>query len=117
MSKRLERELHRVKFAKIEKVNDNTYVVRREQEIRLLEDNCYLIKLKDSIFDPNNILTTNWNNGNIPSSRYYQVDINKIMGDMIRVSGIGYEDDSCTKIKDNWWGWLPKNEIEIIKKL
>lgn len=117
MSERLERELKRVKFANIQQVDENTYVVRKETEIRLEEDNCYLIKLKDSVFNPNSILTTNWNSGKIPNSRYYQVDINKIMGDMIRISGIGYDDETCTIFKENWYGWLPKNEIEIIKKL
>lgn len=117
MSERLERELKRVKFAKIEKLNETTYIVRKETGIRLEENNCYLIRLNDSIFDPNNILTSNWNNGKIPSSRYYQIDIDKIMGDMIRISGVGFDTEDCLVMKDNWWGWLPKNEIEIIKKL
>ena len=117
MSERLERELKKVKFAHIEQVNENTYVVKKDVKIRLLEDNCYLIKLNDSIFDHNNILTTNWNNGKIPNSRYYQIDINKIMGNMIKVSSVGYDDETCTNFKENWWGWLPIDEIEVIKKI
>lgn len=117
MSERLERELKRVKFAKIEQVNETTYMVRKETGIRLEENNCYLIKLNDSVFDPNNILTSNWNNGKIPNSRYYQIDIIKIMSNMIKVSGVGYDDETCTNFKENWWGWLPMGEIEVIKKL
>ena len=52
-------ELKKVKFAHIEQVNETTYVIKKDVKIRLLEDNCYLIKLNDSIFNPNSILTTN----------------------------------------------------------
>lgn len=117
MSDRLLKELQKVKFANIQQINENTFIANKDTRIRVEENKCYLIKLNNSIFNPNSVLTSNWNNGRIPKSQYYLVEVNTIMVNMIKVTGIGYLESDCKTIQDNWWGWLPLDEIEVIKKV
>lgn len=117
MSKKLHNEINKLDFVDVKKVSDNTYLISKTTKIQLRENECFLIKLNDTIYLEDSILTSNWNNGRIPQGRYYQIDVNKIMSNMIRVTGIGYEDATCTKFKDNWFGWLPIEEIEVISKI
>ena len=117
MSERLENELKKVKYASVYKLDDTNFFVKKDVSIRVLENKCYLVKLNDSIFNANNIINTNWNGGRIPKCRYYQVDVNTIMANMIKVSGIGYNEPECITPLANWWGWLPLEEIEVIKQI
>lgn len=116
MSQRLERELSKLKDVTIDKTKLG-YRIHKQEKIRLVENNCYIIKLGSSIYNKDSVLASNWNNGRVPSGIYYQVEINKIMGNMIRITGIGYSDPQCTNFVDNWFGWLPINDIEVLSKL
>lgn len=117
MSERLDKELAKLKYAKVQKMEDNKYIIKKDTQIRVEENNCYLIELHNTIFDPNSILCSNWNNGRVPKCRYYLIDVNKMMANMIRVSGVGYNEIECTNMLDNWYGWLPLSEIDVIKKV
>lgn len=114
---RLEKELKQLEFAKLEKFEDNHYIIRKEVGIRLEEDNCYVVKLKDSMYNQDTLLVSNWNRGIVPKAKYYQIDVQKKMGNMIKVAGLGYSDEYCNKVIDNFSGWFPISEIEVIKKL
>ena len=115
---RLEKELKMLRFANVNKIEDGHYSISRKQSVRLEEDVCYLVKLKDSMFNQDSLLVSNWNRGLIPKARYYQIEVQKIMGDtMIKVVGIGYNEDTCINIVDNFSGWFPISEIEVIRKL
>ena len=117
MSERLDRELKKLKYARPEKINDTTYLIRKETQIRVEENNCYLIRLNNTLLNPNSELCSNWNNGRCPRAYYYQIDVHKMMADMIKVSGAGYNEVECYTLVDNWYGWLPLSEIEIIRKV
>lgn len=117
MSERLDKELQKVKYANVIKLENGNYLIKKETKIRVVENKCYLIKLNDSIFNANSIINVNWNGGRIPKCRYYQVDVNTIMSNMFKVTGIGYNEQECIAMLDNWWGWLPLDEIEVIKEI
>jgi hypothetical protein len=39
------------------------------------------------------------------------------MGKMIKVNGIGYDQDKDQDLDVMWSGWLPISEIKILKKI
>lgn len=117
MSKRLLDELSKLKYSKLEQIDNNHFIIKKENKIRLELDNCYLIELSNSLFIPNSILSSNWNKGKLPLCRYYQVDVQQVMANMVKVAGVGYDSQDCVKVKDNWLGWFPIDEIKVVKKL
>ena len=117
MSKKFLDELSKLKYSKIEKIDENHFFIKKENKIRLEVDNCYLIELSDSLFTPNTILSSNWNKGNVPKCKYYQVDVQQLLANMVKVAGVGYDSKDCITIKDNWYGWFPVDEVTVIKKL
>ena len=79
----IKKQLKSTKVAVIPDFDDNTtsLIIKKLSNIPLIENHCYLIKLKDNLLEPNNTstLTLNWNNGSIPTHKYYKIDLSKIM--------------------------------------
>ena len=94
----------------------NTYYIKKRQDIKVEEDQCYILKLKNSAFN-NTIVTDNWNNGNKPKAEFYKADISKKMSGMIRIIGVAYDNFTNQDLNSFWSGWLSLNDIEIIRKL
>ena len=118
MSNRFDKELSKLKYAKLQQVSDNEYYIPKEVGIRLEVDACYLIKIiQPNLFNTSSVITTNWNRGIIPKCLYYKGEIQTIMGDMIKVVGIGFDSEDCLVVKDNWLGWFTLDGVEILKKL
>lgn len=69
------------------------------------------IKIADYVLNPYEgfTLQDNWNNGTVPPDHIMYVQIIKITGSMIRVSGRGEN-------KQFWEGWLPKKSITILER-
>lgn len=120
MNKIIKDELNKVDAIKID-FNDNTTFIHipQKREIKLENNSIYLIRLSRYLLSPplNDNLSINWNNGNIPKHEYYKIDVNKSIGDMINVTGTGYDMNNRIDINDIWEGWLPRSEIEILEKL
>ncbi len=117
MSERLTRELGKLKYASVTKLNDEHYIINKATKLHLEIDRCYLIRLGDSVYNPNTILSSNWNGGRIPRGRFYQVHVDTIMSNMVKITGVGYMDANCSIFADNWFGWLPIEDVEVIRKL
>ena len=80
----------------------------------------YIIELASYITNPpsNFTLHDNWNNGVIPKERVMQCVVEKMIGKMVRINGIGYNRETCSYIdKSEWNGWIPQKSIEIIRAL
>ena len=114
----IEKELKKVEKADLTHINSetNTYIIPKRKDIKIEEDNCYLIHLKDTLFR-NETLKTNWNNGSLPIYKYLKIDVSKIMSKMIKVVAVGYDNDKQQDISYFWSGWLTTDEIEVIKKI
>ena len=114
----IEKELKRVEKADLTHFNPetNTYFIPKRKDIKIEEDNCYLIRLKDTIFN-NETLKVNWNGGSLPTYKYLKVDVSKIMAKMIKVVGVGFDNETQTDVSYFWSGWLTLDEIEVIKKI
>lgn len=120
MNDLIRQQLNKVKIAHIPEFDDNTteIIIKKLSNIPILENNCYLIKLDDSLLTPNNsALTINWNGGSIPKNKYYKIDVNKIMAQMIKINGLAFDYDNKKDLNEMWSGWLPLNSIEILEKI
>lgn len=73
----------------------------------------YKILLEDYIIHPYDGFTLheNWNNNVIPTDNIMNVEIIQQLGKMIKISGIGVNDNKV------WSGWVPKSSIKIIERL
>ena len=95
------------------------YIDEFNLEIENEANNCYIIKLSDNLLTPpaNSPLVINWNNGSIPNEKYYKVDVSKIMNNMVKITGMGYNIGEKSTFNSYWVGWLPIDELEIMEKL
>ena len=111
-------ELDKVKETNFEVV-DNKIFIKKKVGIKLEENSCYLIRLSNFMLNPpaNDLISINWNGGIIPKFEYYKADIIKIVNNMVRIVGIGYDINSDNDLSSMWEGWIPTNEFEIVKKL
>lgn len=121
MNKFIEKELTKIKVADIEGYKHNPYnfVIPKTKLHRFEENSYYVIQLHESLLHPSecSTLETNWNKGSIPSHHYYKVEVSKVMGKMIYITGIGYRPETDEDINEVWSGWLPINKLKIERKL
>ena len=114
----IEKELKKVEKADLTNFNPetNTYLIPKRKDIKVEEDCCYLVRLKDTIFT-NETLKVNWNNGSLPTYKYLKIDVSKMLPKMIKVVAVGFDNETQKDISYFWSGWLTLDEIEVIKKI
>lgn len=85
----------------------------------VLENHCYLIELEDYLLNPppNFTLSTNWNGGSNPKSKWYKCEISKVMGKMIKITGLEYDNVNQVDLDRVWEGWLPAGGIKVLKEI
>ena len=79
----------------------------------------YIIELEDYILHPfdNFTLSSNWNKGVIPVSKYLMVTPIKIVGKMVQMDACGYSLENNATLNDSYSGlWLPRKSFKIIEK-
>lgn len=118
MNKLISEQLKKVEKADLSNYNseDNTYLIKKRKDIKLEEDVCYLIHLRNSFFI-NDTVRMNWNGGSIPKCKYLKIDVCKIMGKMIKIIGVGYDFDNKKDTTYLWSGWINIQDIDILSKL
>lgn len=100
--------------------NTNSYFIPKKIDIKLEEDNYYLIELNEVLLKSNttlDALMNNWNQGNMPKDKYYKIDVCKKVGDMIKINGAAFDYINKKDLPGMWSGWLPIKEIKVIEKL
>lgn len=121
MNKLIKEQLAKLSVADISKydADKKEFNIPRITKIKLEENSYYIIKLDDTLLNPNDAatLSANWNQGTIPPCKYLKVDVSKILGKMIKVNGIGYDHGNNKDLDAMWSGWLPIAQIEVISKL
>lgn len=120
-SELIEKQLKKVQNADLSNFDSttNTYFIKKRVDIKIEEEQCYLIHLKTSLFE-NAVLKNNWNGGNTPPCTYFKAEVSKMMGKMIKIVGVGSND--IEKLNNNidtrfWTGWLSTQDIEVIQKI
>lgn len=122
----VKRELEKVRYP-LEYTDDTTHLVIPQKEDLFVASvpevevgACYLIKLAPYILNepPDFKLSSNWNKGVIPQSRFFNVSVNKVAGKMINVDASGVADDGFTPNNEAHVDlWLPSGGIQILQKL
>jgi hypothetical protein len=118
MSKLVEEQLAKVQIADLTNYNveSNTYFIPRKIGIKLEEDKTYIIKLKPNLFT-NEILKINWNNNSVPPHEYLTIEVQKIMGKMVKITSVAYDINTKQPILKFWTGWLGFENFDVIQVL
>lgn len=102
MSKLLDEELKKLD-GKITQINENTYVLNANRKALQL-NNKYIIKLNDSIFNPNSTLMCNWNKNNYPKSKYLLGIVSQKLGHMFKINAKVFDIETYSIIEEYWEG-------------
>lgn len=119
MTKTVKRELAKVTIADLSNFDESelTYKIPKYNKFKYEVNKCYLIQLDDFIVHPYDMtLANNYNNGSVPNYNYYYVEVMRVVGKMIRVSGIAYDINRNENINSIWEGWLPVDNIHVIER-
>ena len=124
MNKLIKQQLLNCRVANVPAFDDNTTRIQISRGSMLNVSpyqvhKCYIIELENYILNPppNFTLADNWNQGSIPTHKYYKCEISQVMGKMVKIMGCGYNPDTDTDTADMWMGWVPQAGIKIIKEL
>ena len=120
MNKFIFDQLKKCKIAQLPEYDENTthiIIPKVGSKVNIINDlninQNYLIIVEEYIIKPYNGFTLhdNWNNGIIPTDKQMEIKVEQIMGKMVKVSAVGYND------RKPWNGWLPRKSIHILKEL
>ena len=123
MNPLIKKQLEAVRKIKLPEYNEDTLTlfIPRQTNIEpdLVIGKCYLIEVEDYIIKPFDGFTLhdNWNNGKCPKHKYLKVEVDKIMGKMVKVNSIGFDHISNTDTTDMWEGWIPSKSFKIIREI
>lgn len=116
----IKKQLDNVKYADLSNYDEesNTYFIPKLQKIVLKENKCYIIKINPKLLDRgyNAVLESNWNNNKLPDNIYYKIEVNKMIGKMVKCTGYSYDIEN-KKDLTFWVGYFPINDIEIVEEL
>lgn len=124
MNKIIKRELEKIRY-NID-YDDNTteiFIPKGLNEtisVDVQVNHNYNIYVEDYILnEPSNFsLSSNWNGGVVPISKYMNICVTQIMNNMIRVDACGFDPIKKTTKIDSYNGlWLPIDAVHVIKEI
>lgn len=124
MNPLIKQQLENCRVAKIPDFNDDDtiIVISKGSDINVSPyqvGRCYLVELADYILTPppDFTLADNWNQGRLPTYKWYKVQITQVMGKMVKIMGSGYDMVTNQDAPTVWDGWVPQKGIKIIQEL
>lgn len=121
MSRVIEEQLKKVMVADLSDYNscDLTYHIPKATGVKMEVNACYVIKLSDALLsrETSQVLSSNWNKGSVPPCACFKADVDRVMGKMIRINGLGYDPDGDKDLDVMWSGWLPLGEIKVLRRI
>ena len=124
MNSLIKRELLNCRVAEVPEFNDEDteIIIYKNSTMRASQyqvHKCYLVELEDYIINPppEFTLSSNWNKGTIPPSKFMKVEIAQVMGKMIRITGRGYDIITKSDMNTVWEGWVPQKSMKLIQQL
>lgn len=121
ISKLIRKELTKAMVADLTHYDEtkNEFIIPKFKQVKLNENEYYLLKLDDVLLreDGMEILINNWNKGSVPPFKYMKVGVDKVLGKMVLINGLGYDYVNNTDLDEMWAGWLPVTHVEVVSKL
>lgn len=113
----VQEELGKVVYADLSNYDEatKTYHIPKANKIRIKLNHSYIIEVKGSIKN-NDLLRSNYNQGNEPELTTYLVDVIAILNKVIKVNGVKYNIRENKTENIYWNGYLSIRDIEIIKE-
>ena len=113
-------QLEQVKEADIGEYDSlhHTFHIKKHVEKSFEYNTLYLVKLDKHLLNAtdNDLLVSNWNNGKYPLHEYLKIAVSKKVGKMIYVYGVYHDIDSKCDTGEDFEGWLPTEQLEIIEE-
>ncbi len=120
----IEKQLKRCKVANIPPYTEDTLEFKITKKVVQNNQTCipnhyYDVELSDYVLDPppDCSLHINWNKNVLPKSKIYRCEVLQVMGKMVKINGIGLDPITQMDNNDSWMGWLPLEEIKVLKEL
>lgn len=124
MNELIKQQLDKCKVAKIPPYTDDDekIVILKDSSITVspyLVHKFFVVEIADYIINPPETfsLAENWNKGSKPRHTHYKCEIVSVMGNMVKISGCGYNIDTDTDYNDVWEGWVPTAGIKLLSEL
>lgn len=121
INKLILKQLDKVEVAKVEEYDElhHTFHIKKHQEQTFEQGKYYIIKLDKHLLNAtdNSLLVSNWNNGKFPTYEYVKCVVTKQVAKMIYVYGMYYNIESKQPIDEEWIGWLPIDQVEILEEV
>ncbi len=121
MNRIIKEELEKVRVPLPYYDDNTTYIIiegNTATDILVRINHEYIIMLHDSVLNKSSGLSSNWNRGITPKSKYLLVMVTKITGNMVLVDGCGYDIKLEESLKDSYIDlWLPKSLFKVISEL
>lgn len=118
-TKLVQQQLEKVKEADLSNYDSlkQAFIIKKKENIKFLENQCYIIQVERTIINNNKTLLANWNKNLLLTADYYIIDIHQVLGNMLKVSGIVYNIETKQTIGIVWEGWLPVENIKVIERI
>ena len=121
MNQIIKKQLEQVKVADLSNFDEktHTFTIPKYNQVRLVEDESYIIKLDPTLLKPNpgDTFHINWNKGQLPTSEYMTVEVSQVNGKVVKVYGLGYNIETEQSTTDVWNGWLPIEKLTVVRSL
>lgn len=124
MNKIIFEQLNKCKVAKLPPFDENTthlFIDRigAKDGKPIKTNHFYVIEIDDYLLSKEHsaVLHQNWNKNIFPASKCYKCECVKIMGDMVKIEGVGYDLKNNHSDGTSWSGWLPLKGIRIVEEI
>jgi len=96
----------------------HTFHIKKHVEKTFEYNILYIVKLDKHLLNAtdNELLVSNWNGGKYPLHEYLKFAVSKKVGKMIYVYGVYYDIINKCDMKEDFEGWLPSEQLEIIEE-
>lgn len=119
-SKVLKDQFSKVQLADLSNYNEEciSFVIPKLSHNEYKVGGYYLIEVDDNILsDEDSTLRINWNNNTVPPFKVLKINVLVRQQKMIKVQSFGFDLNTNEDIYTTWSGWLPVNQIKLLKEI
>lgn len=124
MNNIIKKQLENIKVANLPDWDNNTthLIIKKGQRLdseAIQINHYYLVELADYVInEPEGFsLSSNWNNGITPKDKTMKCCVTSLMGNMVKIDGVGFDIANQKDLNSTFSGWIPKKAIKIKNEL